>query len=501
MPDLDSILQEFASFIEDELPPPDVERLVGTAPVRPTRRPRWRPVVAFVAAALAVLVVGMPLLMFGVFSSAPVAELSTTPTVPVTTQTEPLATPTGPVTTTIAPVTATTTAIVDSGQEEWMAEQGPAALALVEDYYATLNAGDVGAALSMVSGSMPGNLSSTLQIGVEGLGTKFVVDCSISESRHHIVCSEVVTDNLYGPAGITLNSHVGYTTTSNGTIQLIVDGYGNPACSGDPTGSAGTYLLDLYAWIVETHPELERNFTGTLSMGTLGIPCTPYPFSRAENASEISDVVPEFVAQSDRYPVEPPPGAVVTELPGSIMLWDYEDSPTSLSFRNDDLLFSLSQSCADCFGASKEMTREPNGVLTAEGWRAGIWTVGPAGQTEINHLWPPDTAIGTDVLWLTDYTGMTADTLTGFTPEPGDTFTLWDQLVLEPRGAGKGMFGLHADCRTGDQQIGAVLFSFEGHTAIPLIGWTIDYDSMTFVRVNDPSSIQLGNCYEPAPRP
>ena len=101
MPDLDTILQEFASFIEDELPPPDVERLFGTAPVRPTGRLRWRPVVVFVAAALAVLVIGMPLLVFGVLSSAPVAEdPAATPTVPVTTPTEPLATPTVPVTTT-----------------------------------------------------------------------------------------------------------------------------------------------------------------------------------------------------------------------------------------------------------------------------------------------------------------------------------------------------------------------------------------------------------------
>jgi hypothetical protein len=106
MPDLDSILQEFASFIEDELPPPDVQRLVGTAPVRPTRRLRRRPVVVFVTAASAVLVIGMPLVVFGVFSSTPVGELSTTPTVAVTATTEPLATPTVPVTTipiTVAP--------------------------------------------------------------------------------------------------------------------------------------------------------------------------------------------------------------------------------------------------------------------------------------------------------------------------------------------------------------------------------------------------------------
>lgn len=249
--------------------------------------------VVFSAAALAVLVIGMPLLVFGVFSSAPVGE-------------DPVATPTVPVTTTTAPVTTTTTAIADVGQEEWMVEQGPAALALVEDYYATLNTGNVAAALAIVSGSMPSNLPWTLKTGVEGLGTQFAANCSISETRHHIVCNETVTDNLYGPAGITIRAHVGYATGQNTITRLVGEGYGIPACSGDPTGRTATYLVDLYDWIAETHPELEWMFTGTLSMGTLGIPCTPYPFLSAENASEISDVVPEFVAQSDRYPISTP---------------------------------------------------------------------------------------------------------------------------------------------------------------------------------------------------
>ncbi len=117
MPDLDTILQEFASFIEDELPPPDVERLFGTAPVRPTGRLRWRPVVVFVAAALAVLVIGMPLLVFGVFSSAPVAEDPvTTPTVPVTTTTAPVTTMP---TTTVATVTELPVPQPDLSAEAW----------------------------------------------------------------------------------------------------------------------------------------------------------------------------------------------------------------------------------------------------------------------------------------------------------------------------------------------------------------------------------------------
>jgi hypothetical protein len=249
----------------------------------------------------------MPLLVFGVFSSAPVGEdPATTPAAPVTTTTAPVTTTTAPVTTTTAPVTTTITSTVVPGQQSWMIEQGPTVLALVEDYYATLNAGDVAAALAMVSGSIPENLSSTLQIGVEGLDTRFVVDCSISETRRHIVCSEVVTDSLYGPAGIMLKSHIGYTINQDRIGLVSGEGYGIQSCAGDPTGPAATYLIDLYDWVVETQPELARKFTGELSMGTLGIPCTPYPFSGAENASEVSDVVPEFVAQSDKYPISTP---------------------------------------------------------------------------------------------------------------------------------------------------------------------------------------------------
>jgi len=105
MSDLDTILQQFASFIEDELPPPDVERLVGTATVRPTRRPRWRPVVVFAGAGLTILMIGVPTLVFGVLSSVPSSEAPVTVT-------------TAPVTVTTAPVTAAP-AVIPALGEGW----------------------------------------------------------------------------------------------------------------------------------------------------------------------------------------------------------------------------------------------------------------------------------------------------------------------------------------------------------------------------------------------
>lgn len=198
---------------------------------------------------------------------------------------------------------------------------------------------------------------------------------------------------------------------------------------------------------------------------------------------------------------EPPAGVTEIDLGDGIVARVNPNEPTIAALRGSELIFTLTRSCGDCFAGSKEMTREPNGVLTAEGWKGGVWTVGDYGQVEINRLWPPETAFNMDVLWLSDYTGMTADTLTGFTPEPSDVFTLYDELVLEPTGDNQGNFGLHADCKVKDDQIAAALLSFEGPTPSALMAWTIDFDTLTFAPVDDPDTLSIGNCLHPEPRP
>jgi len=64
MPDLDTILQDFASFIEEELPPPDVGTVLSAAAMPPAMPRRWlRPVLVAAASAMLVLVVvGLPFL-------------------------------------------------------------------------------------------------------------------------------------------------------------------------------------------------------------------------------------------------------------------------------------------------------------------------------------------------------------------------------------------------------------------------------------------------------
>lgn len=157
--------------------------------------------------------------------------------------------------------------------------------------------------------------------------------------------------------------------------------------------------------------------------------------------------------------------------------------------------------------ANLEMTPEPNGVLTSLGWKGSVWEVhefvpgeenspGEYLQVEIHRLWPADQAL--DLLWLTDYSGTTWDTLTGFTPqEPFDTFTLFDALLLEGQ---LDRFGLHADCRTPEDDIGVALLSFEDGAPVPLMAWTFDLDTMTFVELVSPQVIEPGDCMAPEPR-
>ncbi len=206
------------------------------------------------------------------------------------------------------------------------------------------------------------------------------------------------------------------------------------------------------------------------------------------------------VTSSSSTTVVPPENVEVVALSDSVDLWVYPDEQTSAGWLDGEFAFTLTKSSGDGFASSLEMVREPGGVMTEHGWRAGVWTVGRNGQTEINHLWPPEAPANVDVLWLTDYTGITEATLTGFTPEPSDAFTVWDEIVLETRDQGEGRFALHADCKTANGDIGAALLSFETGRPVPLMGWTIDYDSMTFVLVHDPSTIRVGDCYEAEPR-
>ena len=186
------------------------------------------------------------------------------------------------------------------------------------------------------------------------------------------------------------------------------------------------------------------------------------------------------------------------------------NGPVTYGIRNGEILFTVTHDPA--VFADVEMTREPNGVLASlrPGWHSYVWHVhefvagtenspGDYLQVEIHRIWPADEA--TDVLWLTDYSGATRDTLTGFprtgSPLQGSTFTLFDAVVLEGQ---LDRFGLHNDCRIAGDDIGAALLSFESGAPVPLVAWVVDADKRAFVELPDLAAIDLGDCVSPEPR-
>ena len=236
-------------------------------------------------------------------STSSVIRVTTVTNAEETTTTTARATATTGAVTTSSIAESTTTTTLDI--EHWIAQDGPVTMALVEEYYGLLNTGDVEAALDMIAGFLGENFRENLTMAVDGANARFATDCSISETEPVVRCRETISDDLYGPAGIALTGGMRYTVAVGESDQLTLRFDGPPACTSESYTNAN-YLLDLYDWVVGAHSILRLNFTGDLSMGELGIPCTAYPFPTAELAIEVCEVVPEFLAQSDKYPITTP---------------------------------------------------------------------------------------------------------------------------------------------------------------------------------------------------
>jgi hypothetical protein len=62
--------------------------------------------------------------------------------------------------------------------------------------------------------------------------------------------------------------------------------------------------MEIRIWSAKTHPELEVYWLwGEPIDSTLAIPCTVYPFVNKDNAIKVCEIVPEFVAQADDWPL------------------------------------------------------------------------------------------------------------------------------------------------------------------------------------------------------
>jgi hypothetical protein len=489
MTDLQSQIE---TYLRETSIPVDVDVLVttpevrsGTAVVAEPARRSWRPAVAFAVAALAVLLVGAPLLLLGVFSSAPVAEEPVTTTVPMTT--------------TSAPETPRA-----AGYPVAAAEDDVAAL------HTAWNGADAEAVRALL-GYEGAATDYRIATAIEGAEAKLEVQCEQGTATEtggvEIPCRVSLTaDRFYTPAGVTLTSDVVYEVDETGIAWTA----GRPFWSSEPTGEAREFLLAFDRWLFERHQQgqplagwiwVDPN-NGLLPNWLDGHPCCPYSVETVAAARSVFALVDEFLAQpGDQWPVTPSPTAAPTTASGIVL---ETKGTVTTGIRSGRTLFTVTHDPAGF--ADVETNREPDGVLTTLGWEGSVWSVheivpgnedspGEYLQVEIHRLWPQDTA--TDVLWLTNYSGATEDTLTGYTPKPSDTFTLFDALVLE---GGLDRFGLHPDCRATGGDIGAALLSFEGDTPVVIMAWTIDIETMTFVVMADAGDIEVGECFDPEPR-
>jgi hypothetical protein len=458
---LEAYMSETSVPVDVDAMVADRERGVGSHVTSPNPGRRRRLAVAVVSAILVIVAIGVPLLIFDVFSPRQVVGD------PTTTTTEPITTTTAPATTTVAPI-----------PPEAAAYPITAAMDDVAEFHDLWNSGDIAAFTGAFSD--PEHFSyDRLAIAMQVVGAQLETECGpgahTDSGSVDVTCAVTLADDrFYAPAGIQWTREVTYTVDDTG-----VDAHMGFLWGQGPSGEALEYLRDFDDWLFERHQAGQTlpgwiwvdPDNGLLPNWLDGRPCCLYSVETRSAAAAMVALVDEFLAiPDDRWPMVPPP--LVIETTGS----------AAEGSRGDEVLFALTHD-PDVF-ADVEMVREPNGVLASyrPGWHSYVWHVfefvpgnenspGDYLQVEIHRLWSADEP--TDVLWLTDYSGASRDTLTGYpipgTPPLGPTFVLLDALVLEGR---LDLFGLHNDCQIVDDDIGAALLSFEGDEPVVLIGWT-----------------------------
>jgi hypothetical protein len=297
MPDLDSILREFATVIEAELPPPDVKRLVSTAPVQAAGRLRWRPAVMFAAAAVVFLVIGVPLLVFGVFSSVPVSD--------------------DPVTTSSVPTTTTTpTSSTSAIPEQPQAAVYPVVAAgdAVSELHDAWSSGNPESVLLLLG--YPDVLGDTdrvrIAIATEDVGSRLETDCETGTPTEsgavRIECAvTLLNDRFYTPAGVRWTRQVTYLVTEGGISTDT--GY---FWTQGPSGEARDYLVAFDQWLFERYQDGQPlpgwiwvdPDNGLLPNWVDGNPCCLYSVENSAAARSMVALVDEFLAQpGDRWPL------------------------------------------------------------------------------------------------------------------------------------------------------------------------------------------------------
>jgi hypothetical protein len=182
--------------------------------------------------------------------------------------------------------------------------------ALVRQYYTAYNAGDTEGANGMLSSLIREISPANLRYWSGALGEHIEATCLPSPKvRNGILCVEMYTDALHGPAGLSGEGQFVYFE-KNGKLQQALDpGYvfsQFPGClenrcpgddvrqeAGEVTWSYDRFEADLFAWLEETYPEVALEIGDARSLN--------YFSGNAAAAEAALPYVDEFVAQSGEW--------------------------------------------------------------------------------------------------------------------------------------------------------------------------------------------------------
>jgi hypothetical protein len=150
-----------------------------------------------------------------------------------------------------------------------------------------------------------------VSILVDGGDARVAVQCDPGERTDDgtvlVRCEQQIVDDLfYTPAGVTWTEMVVWEADATGLIPVE----GIPIWVAEPKGDARAYLVDFDSWLLERHRQeavwgwiwLYRE-EGLYPNHMDGHTCCPYSVASATGAQAVFELVPEFLSESDDWPV------------------------------------------------------------------------------------------------------------------------------------------------------------------------------------------------------
>jgi hypothetical protein len=213
--------------------------------------------------------------------------------VPETTQTT--ATPT----TTTVPETTGTTATPTTTTASFLTPEE--ALERVEAYYRAINDGS----FDSLRDDLPG-LRLTYAAGLMAFNAVVDFDCRWDTDR--VVCTEHITDDFYGPAGLDNVVVTEFLTWPDCELCAGTPGLRCPAPSDFWNPDSLEFVLAFDAWLAEHHPDARGWIwvdppEGQDGPTWFGNPCYLYPIEGSGDP-DLPAYLQEFIEWSDDYPVE-----------------------------------------------------------------------------------------------------------------------------------------------------------------------------------------------------